>query len=85
MRWHIAAARGLPWGVDGLMAEVMEEHIREHLCGGKASEEVTEGLLAIVRAYLKSRDHGESSAPSLCLVLMGEFGKLADPGRAEAR
>jgi hypothetical protein len=35
------------------MAEVMEEHIREHLGGGKASEEVTDELLAIVRAYLK--------------------------------
>ena len=46
----LAACRG---AINGLMAEVMEEHIREHLGGGKASEEVTEDLLAIVRAYLK--------------------------------
>ena len=46
----IAGARG---AINGLMAEVMEEHIREHLGGGRASEEVTEDLLAIVRAYLK--------------------------------
>ena len=35
------------------ISEVMEEHIREHLGKGKASEEVTDDLLAIVRAYLK--------------------------------
>jgi DNA-binding FrmR family transcriptional regulator len=46
----LAACRG---AINGLMAEVMEEHIREHLGGGKAPEEVTEDLLAIVRAYLK--------------------------------
>ena len=46
----IAGARG---AINGLMAEVMEEHIREHLGKGKASEEVTDDLLAIVRAYLK--------------------------------
>jgi DNA-binding FrmR family transcriptional regulator len=46
----LAASRG---AINGLMAEVMEQHIREHLGGGKASEEVTNDLLAIVRAYLK--------------------------------
>ena len=46
----LAASRG---AINGLMAEVMEQHIREHLGGGKASEEVTDDLLAIVRAYLK--------------------------------
>ncbi len=46
----LAACRG---AIHGPMAEVMEEHIREHLDGGNASEEVTEDLLAIVRAYLK--------------------------------
>jgi DNA-binding FrmR family transcriptional regulator len=46
----LAACRG---AINGLMAEVMEEHIRAHLGGGKASEEVTEDLLSIVRAYLK--------------------------------
>ena len=35
------------------MAEVMEDHIREHIGRGRASEEVTDDLLAIVRAYLK--------------------------------
>ena len=46
----LAACRG---AINGLMAEVMEEHIREHLGGGRASHEVTDDLLAIVRAYLK--------------------------------
>ena len=46
----LAACRG---AINGLMAEVMEEHIREHLGRGRASEDVTEDLLAIVRTYLK--------------------------------
>ena len=46
----LAACRG---AINGLMAEVMQEHIREHLGGGRASQEVTDDLLAIVRAYLK--------------------------------
>jgi len=46
----LAAARG---AINSLMAEVMEGHIREHIGRGRASEEVTEDLLAIVRAYLK--------------------------------
>jgi DNA-binding FrmR family transcriptional regulator len=56
----LAACRG---AINGLVAEVMEEHIREHLGGGKAPEEVTEDLLAIVRAYLKQR-HSEPTVRS---------------------
>jgi DNA-binding FrmR family transcriptional regulator len=46
----LAACRG---AINSLMAEVMEGHIREHVGRGRASEEVVEDLLAIVRAYLK--------------------------------
>jgi DNA-binding FrmR family transcriptional regulator len=46
----LAACRG---AINSLMAEVMEDHIREHIGRGRASQEVTEDLLAIVRAYLK--------------------------------
>ena len=46
----LAACRG---AINGLMAEVMEDHIRDHIGGSKASQEVTDDLLAIVRAYLK--------------------------------
>lgn len=46
----LAACRG---AVNSLMAEVMEDHIREHVGRGRASQEVTDDVLAIVRAYLK--------------------------------
>jgi FrmR/RcnR family transcriptional regulator, repressor of rcnA expression len=46
----LAACRG---GINSLMAEVMEDHIRDHIGRGRASEEVTDDVLAIVRAYLK--------------------------------
>jgi DNA-binding FrmR family transcriptional regulator len=46
----LASARG---AINSLMAEVMEDHIRDHIGRGRASEEVTDDLLAIVRAYLK--------------------------------
>ena len=46
----LAACRG---AINSLMAEVMEDHIREHIGRGRASQEVTDDLLAIVRAYLK--------------------------------
>jgi FrmR/RcnR family transcriptional regulator, repressor of frmRAB operon len=46
----LAASRG---AINSLMAEVMQDHIREHIGRGRASEEVTNDLLAIVRAYLK--------------------------------
>ena len=51
----LAAVRG---GVNGLMAEVMEEHIRHHLAeGGEAqgpiSPELAEDLIDLLRSYLK--------------------------------
>lgn len=46
----LAACRG---AINSLMAEVMEDHIRGHIGGAKASQEVTNDVLAIVRAYLK--------------------------------
>ena len=46
----LAACRG---AINSLMAEVMEDHIRDHIGASKASQEVTDDLLAIVRAYLK--------------------------------
>ncbi len=50
---QIAAVRG---AVNGLMAEVLEGHIREHLVGGAGEPAVQEDLdtvVAVVRAYLK--------------------------------
>ena len=46
----LAACRG---AINSLMAEVMEAHIREHIGRSKASQGVTDDVLAIVRAYLK--------------------------------
>jgi len=51
----LAAVRG---GVNGLMAEVMEDHIRHHLAeGGEAdrpiSPELAEDLIDLLRSYLK--------------------------------
>jgi len=49
----LAAVRG---GIDGLMAEVLEDHIRLHLVGPKAkalTPELGEELIDIVRAYMK--------------------------------
>jgi DNA-binding FrmR family transcriptional regulator len=45
----LAAVRG---GIDGLMAEVLEDHIRLHLLGPKAPE-LGEELIDLVRAYMK--------------------------------
>ena len=52
----LAAVRG---GVNGLMAEVMEEHIRHHLAeGGETqrpiSPELAEDLIDLLRSYLKN-------------------------------
>ena len=50
---QIAAVRG---AVNGLMAEVLEGHIREHLVGqtnDAAVQRELEGVLAAVRSYLK--------------------------------
>ena len=49
----LAAVRG---GVNGLMAEVLETHIRFHLTDGAKEQiapELAEDLIDLVRAYLK--------------------------------
>lgn len=48
----LAAVRG---GINGLMAEVLEDHIRLHLHDGQArlTPELGEELIDLVRAYLK--------------------------------
>jgi len=46
----LAACRG---AINGLMAEVLEDHIRDHIAKGKPSPEVMDDLIEIVRAYLK--------------------------------
>ena len=48
---RLAAARG---AINSLMAELMEDHIRNHMPRkSKSSEEATEDLIEIVRSYLK--------------------------------
>ncbi|MDE2573311.1 MAG: metal/formaldehyde-sensitive transcriptional repressor [bacterium] len=52
---RIAAARG---AMNGLMAEVLEEHVRTHVLAGPSvarsdREAAAEELLDVVRAYLK--------------------------------
>lgn len=50
----LAAIRG---GVNSLMAEILEDHIRLHIThpqkGPASAEELTEDLISLVRAYLK--------------------------------
>ncbi len=50
----IASARG---AMNGLMAEVLEDHIREHAFrgarAGSAESEAAEQLVGVVRSYLK--------------------------------
>jgi DNA-binding FrmR family transcriptional regulator len=49
----LAAVRG---GVNGLMAEILETHIRFHLVDGakeRIAPELAEDLIDLVRAYLK--------------------------------
>jgi DNA-binding FrmR family transcriptional regulator len=49
----IASARG---AVNGLMAEVMEDHIREHVLDAASAAQRAEGaeeLVEVVKAYLK--------------------------------
>ena len=49
----LAAARG---GINGLMAEVLEDHIRLHMLTEKSQHpptELAEDLIDLVRAYLK--------------------------------
>jgi DNA-binding FrmR family transcriptional regulator len=44
-------------GINSLMAEVLEDHIRNHMMGGEkspaSSVELAEDLIDLVRAYLK--------------------------------
>jgi DNA-binding FrmR family transcriptional regulator len=48
---RLAAARG---AINSLMAELMEDHIRNHMPrNSKSSEEAAEDLIGIVRTYLK--------------------------------
>jgi DNA-binding FrmR family transcriptional regulator len=51
---QLAAIRG---GVNSLMAEILEDHIRLHIThperGTDSPEELTEDLISLVRAYLK--------------------------------
>jgi len=50
----LAAIRG---GVNSLMAEILEDHIRLHIIhpdrASESPEELTEDLIGLVRAYLK--------------------------------
>lgn len=50
----LAAIRG---GVNSLMAEILEDHIRLHIThpnrAGQSPDELTEDLISLVRAYLK--------------------------------
>jgi len=50
----LAAIRG---GINSLMAEILEDHIRLHIThpdrGTESNEELTEDLIGLVRAYLK--------------------------------
>lgn len=50
----LAAIRG---GVNGLMAEILEDHVRLHIMtpekSSESPEELAEGLISLVRAYLK--------------------------------
>jgi len=48
---RLAAARG---GINSLMGELMEDHIRNHMPrSSKSSEDAAEDLIEIVRSYLK--------------------------------
>ncbi len=48
---RLAAARG---SINSLMAELMEDHIRNHMPrNNKSSEEAVDDLIGIVRTYLK--------------------------------
>lgn len=47
---QLAAVRG---GVNSLMAEVLEDHIRLHLGTSEFTPEIAEDLIDLVRAYLK--------------------------------
>ena len=46
----LAAVKG---GINGLMAEILEDHIRLHIGARPMSPELGEELIDLVRAYLK--------------------------------
>ena len=46
----LAAVKG---GINGLMAEILEDHIRLHIGARPMSAELAEELIDLVRAYLK--------------------------------
>jgi DNA-binding FrmR family transcriptional regulator len=46
----LAAVKG---GINGLMAEILEDHIRLHIGARPMSAELGEELIDLVRAYLK--------------------------------
>lgn len=47
---RLAAVRG---AINGLMAKVMEDHIRYHVAGPKGQGDATEELIEIVNSYLR--------------------------------
>jgi len=47
---RLSAARG---AINSLMAELMEDHIRNHTPRNKSSEEAADDVIQIVRSYLK--------------------------------
>ena len=47
---RLAGAKG---AINSLMAELMEDHIRNHMPRNSKSEEAAEDLIGIVRTYLK--------------------------------
>jgi DNA-binding FrmR family transcriptional regulator len=47
---RLAAARG---SINSLMAELMEDHIRNHMPRSKSSGEAVDDLIGIMRTYLK--------------------------------
>ena len=47
---RLAAARG---GINSLMAELMEDHILNHMPNSKSAGEAAEDIIQIVRTYLK--------------------------------
>ena len=46
----LAAVKG---GINGLMAEILEDHIRLHIGGRPMSPQLGEELIDLVRAYMK--------------------------------
>ena len=47
---RLSAVRG---AINGLMAKVMEDHIRYHVAGSKGQGDATEELIEIVNSYLR--------------------------------